>query len=114
MSNVRVPKPLPVDLTQALEAICTYGHGRCWYCDVKLPPAERAIRAGWDVQRIEAAPVASIILVCPKCARRKAKLGDQEFERRLTPSHSADSTQANPATSTRRLRIAPGLVGVRS
>ncbi|HLW79659.1 MAG TPA: hypothetical protein VKU44_08680 [Terriglobia bacterium] len=106
MSSARIPKPLPVDVPQALEAICAYGHGRCWYCDGKLPAAERAIRAGWDVQRIDDQPVASIILVCPRCARRKARLGEHEFERRLTlvpPVHSSPSP--------RRPRVQPGAAG---
>ena len=73
MNNERVAKRLPIDIPEALRAICAYGKGRCWYCDVKLPPAERAIRAGWNVERVEAQPVASIILVCPRCARQKAR-----------------------------------------
>lgn len=107
MTTEKIPRPLPLDVAQALTAICTYGHGRCWYCDVKLPAAERAIRAGWDVQRIEATPVASIILVCPRCARRKAKLGEEEFERRLTPAPASASRPGSP----RRGRIQPGIAG---
>ena len=103
MSHDKVPKPLPIDIRQALEAICTYGKGRCWYCDVRLPAADRALRAGWDVQRIEERPVASIILVCPKCARRKAKLGEAEFHRRLA---------LGIPTSTRRPRPHHGMAGV--
>jgi hypothetical protein len=70
LNNLTEPKPLPIDVHEALQAICTTGKGRCWYCDVKLPRAKRAIRAGWDVQRIDEHPVASIILVCPKCGER--------------------------------------------
>lgn len=58
---------LPVDVREALDAICAYGKGRCWYCDSKLPKARKAVRDGWDVQRVERQPVASIILVCPAC-----------------------------------------------
>ncbi len=63
-----------MDVTAALKAICSTGKGRCWYCDVKLPKAERAVNDGWDVQRIEEQPVASIILVCPTCLRRKNRV----------------------------------------
>lgn len=62
-----------MDVAAALRAICGYGKGRCWHCDRKLPAADRAIREGWDVQRIQESPVASIILVCPRCQRRKAQ-----------------------------------------
>ena len=48
MNNERVAKRLPIDIPEALRAICAYGKGRCWHCDVKLPAAERAIRAGWN------------------------------------------------------------------
>lgn len=67
MKNLNGPTRLPVDVHEALEAIATTGKGRCWYCDARLPVAERAIGDGWDVQRIEDQPVASIILVCPEC-----------------------------------------------
>ena len=56
-----------MDVPAALKAICRYGKGRCWHCDRKLPRAERAIRDGWDVQRVEGQAVANIILVCPAC-----------------------------------------------
>ena len=79
MNDEKVAKRLPIDIPEALRAICAYGKGRCWYCDVKLPPAERAIRAGWNVERVEAQPVvASIILVCPRCARQKARSSKTE------------------------------------
>ena len=60
-------KTLPVNVHEALEAICGRGKGRCWYCDKDLPNARRAIRQGWDVQRLQDHAVASIILVCPDC-----------------------------------------------
>ncbi len=63
-------KRLPIDVREALKAICTTGKGRCWHCDAKLPKARRAIRDGWDVQRLDDYPVASIILVCPACLKR--------------------------------------------
>jgi hypothetical protein len=89
LNNEKVAKRLPIDVRDALRAICTYGRGRCWYCDMKLPTAGRAIRAGWDVERVEQEPVSSIILVCPKCARQKVKLGEAEFQRRLARSTSS-------------------------
>ena len=96
MNNERVTKRLPIDIPEALRAIGAYGKGRCWYCDVKLPPAERAIRAGWNVERVEAQPVASIILVCPRCARQKArstKTGarSQKSEVRIRSKHPSPS-----------------------
>jgi hypothetical protein len=105
LSRSKDPKPLPVDVREALEAICAHGHGRCWYCDVRLPTAGRARRAGWDVQRIEEQPIASIILICPKCARRKARLGDAEFKRRIA---------LGIPTSTRRPREQHGMAGATS
>jgi hypothetical protein len=63
-----------VNVHEALAAIATTGKGRCWYCDARLPAAERAVEEGWDVQRIDERPVASIILVCPGCLRQKAAL----------------------------------------
>jgi hypothetical protein len=63
-------KTLPVNVHEALEAICGRGKGRCWYCDKDLPSARRAIRQGWDVQRLEDHAVASIILVCPDCKQQ--------------------------------------------
>jgi len=67
VKNGKRPSPLPVSLRDALEAIASTGKGRCWYCDLRLPEARRALREGWDVQRIDERPVASIILVCPEC-----------------------------------------------
>ncbi len=68
----------------ALKAICGTRKGRCWYCDVKLPPAREAIRSGWDVRRVVGQPVASIILVCPTCLREKTSLSEEEFLRSLS------------------------------
>ena len=70
MNNDSKPGPLPVNVNEAIEAIATTGKGRCWYCDSRLPHAERAISEGWDVQRIAEEPVASIIVVCPECLER--------------------------------------------
>jgi hypothetical protein len=67
------PGRLPVDVHAALEAIAGTGKGRCWYCDMKLPEAAKAMCDGWDVQRIDEHPVASIILVCPECLLREAQ-----------------------------------------
>jgi hypothetical protein len=72
VNNLTKVKRLPVDVHAALKAICTTGKGRCWHCDAKLPRARRAIREGWDVQRIDDYPVASIILVCPACLSGQA------------------------------------------
>lgn len=71
MNDLQTAQRLPIDVRAALKAICTTGKGRCWHCDAKLPKAPRAIREGWDVQRIEDYPVASIILVCPACLSGK-------------------------------------------
>lgn len=72
-----------MNVPEALEAICGTRKGRCWYCDLKLPGAEQAIDAGWDVQRLDGEPVPSIILVCPTCLREKAELGEEVFLRNL-------------------------------
>jgi hypothetical protein len=71
LNNFPIPKRLPVDVREALHAICSTGKGRCWYCDLKLPEEARAVSEGWDVQRMEDHPVASIILVCPECLGRQ-------------------------------------------
>jgi hypothetical protein len=63
-----------VNVHEALDAIASTGKGRCWYCDSRLPDAASAIERGWDVQRIEEHPVASVILVCPECAARESKV----------------------------------------
>ena len=83
MNDLGTPARLPVNVREALEAICAYGKGRCWYCDARLPSARKAIRDGWDVQRIDGQPVASIILVCPPCLRAREELGEQELLNRL-------------------------------
>ena len=72
VNDLTESKRLPVDVREALKAICTTGKGRCWHCDAKLPRGRRAIREGWDVQRLDDYPVASIILVCPACLRQQA------------------------------------------
>ncbi len=72
-----------MDVHEALRAICSTGEGCCWYCDHKLPGAEEAITAGWDVRRLEGERVASIILVCPSCSRLKAELGEEGLLRDL-------------------------------
>jgi hypothetical protein len=72
-----------VDVHAALEAIASTGKGRCWYCDVRLPAAAQAMGDGWDVQRIDEHPVASIILVCPECLLRE---GQEAAQRQLPVS----------------------------
>ena len=84
MSQVESLQAHSIDVQEALGAICSTGKGRCWYCDLKLPRALEAIGAGWDVQRVEGARVASIILVCPTCLRERAELGEDEFLRCLS------------------------------
>jgi hypothetical protein len=71
------PTRLSVDVHAALEAIAGTGKGRCWYCDVRLPEAAKAMGDGWDVQRIDEHPVASIILVCPECLLREGRASAQ-------------------------------------
>ena len=84
MNQVESPTVRAIDVEEALYAICESGKGRCWYCDLKLPRAERAIGDGWDVQRMEGARVASIILVCPTCQQERLELGEEEFLRCLS------------------------------
>ena len=72
-SAVKTQERVRLDVNGALHAICSTGKGRCWHCDRRLPRVERAIVTGWDVQRIEGERVASIILVCPRCQRERAK-----------------------------------------
>jgi len=72
MRLVKTNKSSDLDVNGALYAICSTGRGRCWHCDRKLPAMEVAVNAGWDVQRVEGHRVASIILVCPKCRRKRA------------------------------------------
>ena len=69
MNDLQAAKRLPINVPEALKAITTTGKGRCWHCDARLPKARRAIREGWDVQRIDDYPVPSIILVCPACLK---------------------------------------------
>lgn len=73
-----------MNVPEALRAISSTGEGCCWYCDRKLPGAEKAIRDGWDVQRVAEERVASIILVCPACLREKAESGEEEFLRQFS------------------------------
>jgi hypothetical protein len=83
------PSRLPVDVHAALEAIATTGKGRCWYCDMKLPEAAQAMSDGWDVQRIDQHPVASIILVCPECLLREG----QDVTLRRLPVRALNTAQ---------------------
>ena len=82
---VKTRKSSYLDVHAALYAICSTGKGRCWHCDRKLPAAEEAIDVGWHVQRMEGERVASIILVCPKCRRKRSEPGEREFLRNLFP-----------------------------
>ncbi len=67
-----------MNTTEALQAICGTGKGRCWHCDRKLPRAQVAIKRGWDVQRMFDHPVPSIILVCPACLRKSPEIRGRE------------------------------------
>ena len=67
LSAIKTRERAPLNVTDALYAICSTGKGHCWYCDRRLPGVEQAVRRGWDVQRVEGERVASIILVCPRC-----------------------------------------------
>ena len=67
MGRTKTSERSRLDVRDALYAICSTGKGRCWFCDRSLPRLEEAMHNGWDVQRIEGARVASIILVCPRC-----------------------------------------------
>lgn len=73
MNSTTVPRRLPIDVSAALHAICSTGKGRCWHCDEKLPTEAEARATGWDVQRFEEHPVASIVLVCPECRQRNER-----------------------------------------
>lgn len=79
MSVAKTSERIALDVHDALHAICSTGKGRCWYCDRRLPRVQEALRAGWDVQRVEGKRVASIILVCPRCQR---SLEDMEVSSR--------------------------------
>jgi hypothetical protein len=85
LSLVKKLKSSYFDVHAALHAICSTGKGRCWHCDRKLPAAEEAIDVGWQVQRVEGERVASIILVCPKCRRKRPEPGASEFLRNPLP-----------------------------
>lgn len=74
MSRVKTSERSKLDVRDALYAICSTGKGRCWFCDRSLPRLDEAVRKGWDVQRIEGARVASIILVCPPCQLKTDEL----------------------------------------
>lgn len=109
MNNLGTPTQLPVNVREALEAICAYGKGRCWYCDGKLPSARKAIRDGWDVQRIDGQPVASIILVCPPCLRERQEVGEKELLNRLfQPPPLRPVFKSKPERTLARVRLRPG------
>jgi hypothetical protein len=78
LSALKTPERIALNVSDALHAICSTGKGRCWYCDHRLPRAEQAVRAGWDVQRIEGARVASIILICPRCQAKADNMKSAE------------------------------------
>jgi hypothetical protein len=71
MSSAKASERMALNVADALHAICSTGKGRCWFCDRRLPNAEEAVRAGWDVRRVEGERVASIILICPRCLPSK-------------------------------------------
>ena len=79
MSLVKARRSTNLDVHGALYAICSTGRGRCWHCDRKLPAVEEAIEAGWYVQRVKGVRVANIILVCPKCRRKRTAVEEKEF-----------------------------------
>jgi len=85
MRLVKSIKSSDLDVNGALHAICSTGRGRCWHCDRKLPAVEEAIGVGWSVQRVEGQRVASIILVCPKCRRKRSEASRKQFLRTLSP-----------------------------
>ena len=85
MRLIKASKTSDLDVNGALHAICSTGRGRCWHCDRKLPGAEEAISAGWYVQRVDGQRVANIILVCPKCRRKRAKVSEKRFLPNLSP-----------------------------
>lgn len=89
------PGRLRVNVHEALTAIATTGKGRCWYCDARLPEAEMAIDDGWDVQRIDEHPVASIILVCPACSRQQAAIQTGRVQVRESESAGAQLRGGN-------------------
>jgi hypothetical protein len=78
LSALKTPERIGLNVPDALYAICSTGKGRCWYCDHRLPRLQEALRTGWDVQRIEGARVASIILICPRCQVKAENLKSSE------------------------------------
>ena len=74
LNSVKTQERKALDVHDALHAICSTGKGRCWFCDRPLPRLEEAVGHGWDVQRIEGARVASIIIVCPLCQLKPEEL----------------------------------------
>jgi hypothetical protein len=76
-SLIEMRKASYLDIHAALRAICSTGRGRCWHCDRKLPPVEEATDTGWEVRCVEGERVASIILLCPKCACERDELGEE-------------------------------------
>lgn len=96
LNSTTVPKRLPIDVAAALHAICSTGKGRCWYCDGKLPGEAEALRSGWDVQRFDEQPVASIILVCPCCLRQQE--ADDRAVKRVPMAAADPSRRGRDAT----------------
>lgn len=109
MKTGNKPNRLPVDVHEALAAIATTGKGRCWYCDARLPEAERAIHEGWDVQRVDEHPVASIILVCPVCVRQEAALHIGHVQARGPEGATAGNGHSTHRNGSSRVRPALSL-----
>ena len=80
MRTAKKQRRIVLNVPDALHAICSTGKGRCWYCDQHLPSEAEAVRAGWDVKRIEGEHVASIIIVCPRCQPKSRSLDVSESE----------------------------------
>ena len=99
VKNGKKPGPLPVNVQEAIEAIATTGKGRCWYCDARLPLADRAISEGWDVQRVDDYPVASIIIVCPECLERNSRVV------RVRPAPRHDRANSRPVLAFEPKRV---------
>ncbi len=96
LSLTKTRRTSNLDVPAALFAICTTGKGRCWHCDRKLPPFREAIEAGWDVQRIGGEPVASIILICPKCQSKRSRTSKRTLEASPLPPSSIPSSDPAP------------------
>jgi len=77
VSVLKTAERMELNVPDALYAICSTGKGRCWFCDHRLPRLSEALQSGWDVQRIEGARVATIILICPRCQHKPEKLKAQ-------------------------------------